>query len=345
MKKIKQKDISRAFDLIALLQDDNVDAETKEEIREWFWSGMSEDAKEAALEQFFYTLAPESPNALDYQKYEELAKRLGFDKIRTENMPLHIPQKPRITLSRRIVYASTAAVAAFLAGTTIFFIADKPAENHVVEEIVKTSTENEKRDIVLPDGSTVRVSASSTIEYPADFNENRRITLDGEAYFNVARDEEHPFTVGNGEVQVTVLGTEFNVKGYSSDPVAEIALVTGQVTVSAGTHNIVMRPGQKAVADRYSLDIALTEAGRGELMRLRGDNLTLDDVRIDEALQIVADYFGMGLFLPSDMPDDAYVNISTPGSMPIDDVLVSITRTVSSIGYRIEDNTIRIVRQ
>ena len=89
---------------------------------------------------------------------------------------------------------------------------------------------NEKRQIFLPDGSSVWMNASTHISY--DSSSPRTLSLDGEAFFDVTKDKEHPFTVETlDNIKVTALGTSFNVRSYSNSTYSDIVLLTGSIEV------------------------------------------------------------------------------------------------------------------
>lgn len=101
----------------------------------------------------------------------------------------------------------------------------------------------------LPDGSVVWLNAGSTLDYPRQFNgKNRVVKLSGEAYFEVVKDQEHPFLVHTPAFSVRVLGTGFNVRAYPGEDSAVTALVHGSVEVLSGTgnrHGIRLKPNEK----------------------------------------------------------------------------------------------------
>ena len=102
--------------------------------------------------------------------------------------------------------------------------------------------------VVLSDGTEVLLNSDSRLSYPTVFKGKERVvSLEGEAYFNVTKNTEHPFIVKSGNVQVRVLGTEFNVRSYSPIDV-RVTLITGKVAVSdtCGIHSVEMMPGQSA---------------------------------------------------------------------------------------------------
>ena len=85
--------------------------------------------------------------------------------------------------------------------------------------------------IGLSDGTTVHLNSGSLLRYPVKFikGENRDVYIKGEAFFEVAEDKEHPFTVHAGDVNVRVLGTNFNVSSYEEDTSVNTVLVSGHV--------------------------------------------------------------------------------------------------------------------
>ena len=83
----------------------------------------------------------------------------------------------------------------------------------------------------LPDGSKVWLNGESSIRYPSVFTENRRVNIEGEVFFKVHSDLEHPFIVGAKDIYVKATGTEFNVSAYKDDPNVNIILKEGKVSV------------------------------------------------------------------------------------------------------------------
>lgn len=103
--------------------------------------------------------------------------------------------------------------------------------------------------LTLSDGTKVWLNSQSKIKYPVIFNGmTREVYLEGEAYFEVAKDSLHPFCInaGNG-VGVEVLGTSFNVKNYTDENLVETVLEEGSVRMSRGKDTVTLSPGNKAV--------------------------------------------------------------------------------------------------
>ena len=125
---------------------------------------------------------------------------------------------------------------------------EKGAMNQVVTPFGK------RANLQLSDGTKVWLNAGSKLIFPPKFNtKTRRVYLEGEAYFDVAENKENPFVVNTTELNITVLGTEFNLAAYSSDEEMAAVLVEGQISVKEnnifgiGGKEIILKPNQKAV--------------------------------------------------------------------------------------------------
>lgn len=119
------------------------------------------------------------------------------------------------------------------------------------------------RNIVvsLGDGTRVWLRKGSSLRYPKTFDgkDKREVALDGEGYFEVKEDHSHPFSVNGGRLDVTVLGTVFNMRGGNDG--AEVSLVKGVVRASAQGDggSIVLKPGQKASIDQKTGFLQVSE--------------------------------------------------------------------------------------
>ena len=139
-----------------------------------------------------------------------------------------------------------AAVAAFVLCSVLSYryaLATHPSQSfNVVAE------QGQKSSVTLPDGSRVWLNSASRISYASDFNDrNRNIELEGEAYFEVAKNADLPFVVNAGAVRVEALGTKFNVKAYIGEDEITTTLVEGKVLTSAGQRREILLPNQQAL--------------------------------------------------------------------------------------------------
>lgn len=120
-----------------------------------------------------------------------------------------------------------------------------------------------KFQLQLSDGTLVHLNSGTTLKYPVKFiaGENRQVFLDGEAFFDVAKDKKHPFIVNADKLNVRVLGTHFNVSNYPEDAATDVVLVEGSVGMYNTNEefnadkNTVLKPGYKGSFNRENATI------------------------------------------------------------------------------------------
>ena len=140
-----------------------------------------------------------------------------------------------------------AVVAITLGGSFLYFQSLQEREQMAMQTISVPA--GQRINITLPDGTTVWLNARTSLTYPTKFSKkNRQVVLDGEAYFDVARDEKKPFTVQTDKYNVEVLGTKFDVDAYSETGEFETTLMKGSVRVASvddPEQNLVLKPDNK----------------------------------------------------------------------------------------------------
>lgn len=113
----------------------------------------------------------------------------------------------------------------------------------------ETSTQKGRQyNLKLPDGSRVWLNSASSIRYPTAFTGNeRRVTVTGEAYFEVVKNSRMPFRVElGGKTEIQVLGTSFNVNAYANEPVMTTTLLEGTIRLMVDRETEVLKPGEQA---------------------------------------------------------------------------------------------------
>lgn len=111
----------------------------------------------------------------------------------------------------------------------------------------------QKANITLPDGSKAWLNSQSKLTYSADYNvDNRKLQLDGEAYFEVAHNPEKPFIVESNDIEIEALGTAFGVKAYNEDNIISSILMEGKVRVTTPDGASVLMPNERVIYDKTS---------------------------------------------------------------------------------------------
>ena len=165
----------------------------------------------------------------------------AWERFQNRTSRKHEPAK---ILKPRFFWLRVAASIILIAGlgVTLFVLVNKNSEP---KEMVAQTGQNVLID-TLPDGSVITLNKRSTITYPSKFKGNTRaIALKGEAFFNVAPDKKRPFIISVNDVQVTVVGTSFNIKGENGN--TEVVVESGVVRVTRSGKTVELNAGEKVV--------------------------------------------------------------------------------------------------
>lgn len=206
----------------------------------------------------------------------------AFSGIRHEEAETPRLEKRKIFRSKALKYciAAAAAAALFLTGAATSELVTEKRQ----ETVLMASSENIS-SYTLPDGSKVWLNKNSWLAYNQKFGKRtRQVTLKGEGYFEVNRDERRPFIVKmQNNLDIKVLGTTFNACNYPSLNKAEVILRSGSVQVSDNGRNeyVILKPNQKFTWNEGSAEISSVNAMnccRWFEHRLVFDNVKLKDI-------------------------------------------------------------------
>lgn len=191
---------------------------------------------------------------------QRLSNHLSDETLRYETAAPLPPEKRRRTILYRFAWPT--AVAAACCAIAFFVIRNSP-EKKIAADTVQSEvcTKNgSKSKLLLPDGTEVWLNAGSRITYGNDFNKrDRQVSLEGEAFFDVAANADAPFIIHTKLVDITVLGTAFNVRAYANEKVAETALIRGSVEIklhSSPEKKIILKPEEKLIVRNDSTTLA-----------------------------------------------------------------------------------------
>ena len=137
-----------------------------------------------------------------------------------------------------------------------------------------------KTQISLQDGTKVWLNSDSHIRYDSEFGRaNRTLTLSGEAYFEVAKNEQSPFIVIVGDIKIKVHGTHFNVNSYKENNGVSVALLEGSVEMITGKGNTTLQPGHLAHYDAVTgnIDVQIESAQQADNMEYSNNSEEKND--------------------------------------------------------------------
>ena len=183
------------------------------------------------------------------------------------------PEKEsRKIFNYRLFWLLTSVAVAAAIVALLFFFKSFPVlhvnSNQYTAQNTVTTRKGSKSNIQLPDGTMVWLNADSKLTYDDNFRgEIRNVHLQGEAFFEVARDEQRPFIIHTKTIDIRVLGTVFNVKAYETESNTETSLIKGSVEVSFHNNSgkkIILKPYEKLKVDNKSL--AYRTVAEGEVV-------------------------------------------------------------------------------
>lgn len=157
--------------------------------------------------------------------------------------------------------------------------------NNEPQEMVAQTGQNVLID-TLPDGSVITLNKKSTITYPSKFKGNTRaIALKGEAFFNVAPDKKKPFIISVNDVQVTVVGTSFNIRSENGN--TEVVVETGIVQVTKYGKTVELSAGEKIIMSANDSNATKEKVSDKLYNYYRSKEFVCDDTPLWKLVQVV----------------------------------------------------------
>ncbi len=199
--------------------------------------------------------------------------------------------KPKAHFIKRALQMA-AVILIILGFTSVIYLhlGDKKREMQYVTNI------GEKRKIMLNDGSAVWMNASTTLTVRKHFGQkNRHVELNGEAWFDIARDENVPFIVSAAEVDITVLGTQFNVNAYDWGGAIVTTLEEGAIcfTSEAVAEAVYLNPGEMGTFEKEKHTITISQADAPQFSSWRENVLYFNETPLDVVLKRIENHYGV----------------------------------------------------
>lgn len=285
---------------------------------------------------------------------------------KTKEQPIQVAEKPQeiapggnkgiLTLSngKQIVLADISAKDTIAKEGEEDEVTIKMGANGVITYIINPNTDASKADanlfntlstptggqynIVLADGTKVYLNAVSSIKYPTQFNGDQRIVeLDGEAYFEVAKNKNKPFIVKSGDQDIEVLGTHFNVHAYDNESVVKTTLLEGSVAVSYKNQKAILKPGQQSnVSDKFS-KITVKQVDTEAAIAWKNGRFKFDNADLKTVMRQLERWYGIKVQYRGDVPDVRF-NGGTFMNKNLSEVLKVLE--LSNIKFKVEGKTI-----
>lgn len=228
---------------------------------------------------------------------------------------------------------------AYADGTSV----DKGADVDLKNQTLTASTTNgQTYTFTLSDGTKVWLNAGSKISFARQFiNKTREVLVEGEAYFEVAKDRHHPFIVRTNGQQIEVLGTHFNVNSYHDEPGTTTTLLEGSVKINAGNVQKIIRPGEQAI--NRSGRIAVREIDVENYVDWKNGDFNLNHIEFKTAMRKIARWYDMEIIYDESVPD----NMESGGWISRDKPLSTVLKSIESSGlvkFKVADKKIYVMQ-
>jgi len=199
------------------------------------------------------------------------------------------------TINFKPIYRMAAAIAAvFTIGYFVFFLVYMNG-NQTLLASETTLTE------ILADGTEITLNRNSTLTFPKEFKENeRRVELEGDAFFNVARNPKKPFIIQSGEISVEVLGTSFYVNAKPDDSTIEVTVETGKVAVYSVVENkIELIAGDMGTFNKQNKTLSKTLNSDSNFLSWKTKKLVFDNTPLEEVFRKIQETYHVNIQVPN----------------------------------------------
>lgn len=233
-------------------------------------------------------------------KKQFIRERIRFDAsviVDEDKISSSSTSKVKIILWNTLKVASAILI---LIGSSYFFnlsLSDKP--NNLLQSIYVPP--GSRTSVTLPDGSLVWLNSNTSFKYPTTFaSENRVVELDGEAYFEVTKNEGKSFIVKTNKYNVEVLGTTFNVEAYTNEVSFKTGLFTGKVKLykeQQENKSLYLKPGEAAELIGDALQVS---SANQNSFRWKDGLIILEDKSFTEIMRLFEKYYDVQIIIKND---------------------------------------------
>lgn len=156
--------------------------------------------------------------------------------------------------------------------------------------------------VVLSDGTKVYLNSESELKYPVLFvGSQRKVQVKGEAFFEVSHDKTRPFIVEIGEMNITVLGTEFGTRFYSEENNIYTTLVNGSVELNGSLKHTVLSPGQQAVLNTENNEMIIKEVNTELYTSWKDGRIAFDSAPLEDIMKYLSRIYSIDIQFNNDI--------------------------------------------
>ncbi|MBA0883895.1 FecR family protein [Flavobacterium undicola] len=196
-------------------------------------------------------------------------------------------------------------------------------------------------NLELSDGTKVWLNASSSITFPTSFAANeRKVTLTGEAYFEVAKDKTRPFRVLVNDMMVNVLGTHFNVNAYDDEAAVNTTLLEGSVLLTEKGKKVLLKPGQQAQKQKLGPIVVNDNVNLEEVMGWKNGVFYFENASIQTVLRQLSRWYDVDVVFEKGIPERTFEG-EIQRNLQLSQVLKILEK--NKVHFKIDGNILRVM--
>lgn len=262
-----------------------------------YFARLCDETEERKVRQWFASVEGQAYLSADMDKkvvlWGDEKEGMADHEIPTDLMFERIQKKIRRKELRLWLYRAAVVVLPLIFTASLAFMLFRTQEKETVAYREVVVAKGEQLQVLMQDGTRVWLNADSRLVYPDNFNEKERVVkLEGEAYFEVAKNREKPFRVELEAVDILVTGTSFDIKAYPEDSLIQTCLAEGAIQlhnkVLAQENRVSMKPGEVAWLSKYSGVCRVdTTDDAGSFSAWKGNRLVFKKTPLREVLKVL----------------------------------------------------------
>jgi len=197
-------------------------------------------------------------------------------------------------------------------------------------------------EVILSDGTKVWLNAASSLKYPVAFSgKERHVELTGEAYFEVAKNKNMPFSIAVKGSSIEVLGTHFNVMAYDDDKHMVTTLLEGAVKLKKGNSEALLKPGQQAIMLDGQIAYQVSDANTEAAVAWKNGYFVFDNEGIESIMKKIARWYDVDVSYEGAVTDQSFGGTVSRFSNVTE--LLNILELTGTIHFKIEGRMITVM--
>jgi ferric-dicitrate binding protein FerR (iron transport regulator) len=280
--------------LLEKYTDNNLTKEEAAQLCRWYLSIDSQEELTTFYRQKWEEAPEEMDQTLQRQILNELNRKRAVAPV-VNNRRLRIFSAWKKYAAVLLLVLAGATFVYWFASINILTGKDSAAFSVVVAR-------GQKSTFYLSDGTVVWLNSDSRLSYFSDYNTDRRIVhLEGEAYFEVAKDARRPFIVKVRELEVEALGTCFNVKAYNSDERIIATLLDGSIAVRAQQSSLVLMPSERAIYNKKTIRLEKNRPANAQAaISWKNNELSFEGETLQQIAQTLQRLYNVNIIFESE---------------------------------------------